>query len=344
MLRLAGALAQLPEDQRRAVELRHLQGLSLDEIAQQLNRSKTMATASADQTVKLWDLTEAGEWQAIHDTRGRVSNLAFSPRGQPLAVGTDQGAVLCYDPIRKQRVSEWGQHTNPIRSVVFSPDGRTLASRGSDGLVKLWDPAAGLRGELPARDEDGHCLLSFSPDGGTLAANIVKEGTVLLWDAVTWELRKKLDVDPTKSGVRYVTYSPDGRTLATVRGIGDVDFWGPDSGQRTHTLQHPQPFWINPLVFSPDGRTLAIAGEATSVWLWDLPGGQWRAPLVGHTQRVRGLAFSPDGKTLATVSGDKTVRLWHLATGQELLVWHPGDCELDCVASLPTARRWPREG
>jgi RNA polymerase sigma-70 factor (ECF subfamily) len=39
LLRLADALARLPDDQRRAVELRHLQGLPLVEIASQMGRS-----------------------------------------------------------------------------------------------------------------------------------------------------------------------------------------------------------------------------------------------------------------------------------------------------------------
>jgi WD40 repeat protein len=64
---------------------------------------KTMATASEDKTVTLWDTTNPAQPRTL---------------GPPLA-----------------------GHTGPVLSVVFSPDGHMLATGGEDKTVILWDLA-----------------------------------------------------------------------------------------------------------------------------------------------------------------------------------------------------------
>src|SRR5260370_1316558 len=87
--------------------------------------------------------------------------------------------------------------------------------------------------------------------------------------------------------VYAVTFSPDGRTLVSVGGEGDIK-----EGGRKNKL-----------------------GEAK---LWDVATGKELASLEGHTGPVSSAAFSPDGKQLATSTPilDGTVNVWDPATGK----------------------------
>jgi eukaryotic-like serine/threonine-protein kinase len=74
---------------------------------------RTLATASADQTVRLWDL---------------------SNRDQPRPLGA---------PLTG--------HTNVVWGVAFAPDGRTLATASADRTVRLWDLRTGTNRAHSAR-------------------------------------------------------------------------------------------------------------------------------------------------------------------------------------------------
>lgn len=102
-----------------------------------------LATASDDNTVRLWDISDRHKPQPLGQPLtghgGLVKAVAFSHRGRILATASGDSAVKLWDVDSQQLIATLTGHTDVVYGVAFSPDDSLLATVGGDKTMRLWD-------------------------------------------------------------------------------------------------------------------------------------------------------------------------------------------------------------
>ena len=299
-----------------------------------------LATASDDTTVGLWDPSDGRRHRTLSGHARGVRAVAFSPDGRLLATASDDTTVRLWDPASPEQHRANGP-ARGVRAVALSRDARLLGTVGFDERVQLWDLLIAAHPRTFSSHAMEPRVVAFSPKAvralalspnGRLLATAEDGGTIRLWDPVTGaEERTLTSAQQRDEGHTYaqetlevLSFSPDGRLLATVSHVRTLRLWHPPSvsydtalrlwdpatGQLQRTL-NGQMGRVRAVAFSPNGRLLATVGDDSKVRLWDPATGRRQRTFRGHIGEVRAVAFSPDGRLLATAGDDTTVQLWH---------------------------------
>jgi WD40 repeat protein/serine/threonine protein kinase len=289
-----------------------------------------LASAGKDGTIRIWDATPPRDDEkprCITQVHGHeVWSVEFSPDGQSLASASwAEKAVRVWDPDGRRLRNTFLLPPDIMNlfHLAFSPDGQRIATAAAsptrEAFVDVLDAATG-RPHFDAIREHKSVpfFVAFDPTGQYL----VREGpdhTVQVRDATTGRIAGT--VGRHKLQIWGMTFSPDGRRLATASNDGTVRVWaweaariGPEQPVPELTLAVRVDGYGNRVAFSPSGRHLATGGEGYAVHIWNASTGELQHSLAGHTGDVFAIAFSRDGRWMATAGEDTTVRIWNAAT------------------------------
>jgi WD40 repeat protein len=233
--------------------------------------------------IRIWDVETGEEITSIPDAGHNVSELAFSPDGEFLAVNNSYRDVSILDFSRLVEgsldMSELVEATIPTQLDVLKPLGINFSLDGNKLITSLGGNRAGI------------------------------------WDVDSGEKLHMLSGH--ESDVNSVAFHPNGDQVATASADGTARIWDVETGESIHTLGGHTGS-VKRVVFSPDGSRLATASMDGSAKLWDANTGEELLTLYGHKGGITDVAFSPDGCQLYTAGMDGTVRV-HLLDIDDLI-------------------------
>ncbi|KAL5388639.1 hypothetical protein DPSP01_002745 [Paraphaeosphaeria sporulosa] len=260
--------------------------------------SRRLASASVDNTVKVWDAGSGACLQTLEGHSGGVRSVAFSPDSRRLASASVDNTVRVWDAGSGACLQTLEGHSDSVNSVAFSSDSRRLASASVDNTVRVWNAGSGACLQTLEGHSRRVSSVAFSPDSRRLASTSVDK-TVKIWDAGSGACLQTLE---GHSGwVLSVAFSPDSKRLASTSFDNTVKVWDAGSGACLQTLEGHSS-WVLSVAFSPDSRRLASTSDDKTVKVWDAGSGACLQTLeIGLS--LPSVSFNASGSGLLTNTG-----------------------------------------
>lgn len=275
---------------------------------------KTIATASKDDTAKLWNTAEEGaaKFTLAGHTKD-VRDIVFSPDGKTVLTAGDDGAIRFWNASDGSAAGAITSSEKSIYAVAFTLGGQIAASAHDDGVVKLWNAETKRERRTLSRQTEAIKKLTLDPTNGELIA-VTESGNgrwqiermrLLNFRALNPNL-KSLLVSFGENGKNY-SVSPDFSTIAYLDLPGKFIVVRRINPKRAAEIPDlPTEYaWLAGVAAASEDKE-----AKQEIKLQNLPLGAGANAFISH------ITASDDGKIVIAV-GDAGIRAWSAIDGSE---------------------------
>jgi WD40 repeat protein len=307
-----------------------------------------VVTASADGTLRVWNLDQGRCSHVLEGHRGPVRSLVLDADRQIVVSAGQDGAVGIWDLVTGSNVRFLRGHRGAVTTVALI--GECVAAGGDDGTVRIWRIDDGealrvIRLANPVQDlvttADGAAILAaFGSSVGRI--EVPKPAAarlpLVLADSTAsgelagreFEFRRFLDVarehieegrmeeaiEPLRQAREVPGYELHQEALALWNRV--LAFFPKIAPRSVVELRRfgDGHGVVVACALTPDGSICLAGGGDGSLRLFETATGEETLAIAGHDQGVLAVTTSGDGRWLASAGRDGVVRVWETAGGK----------------------------
>ncbi|RPB12963.1 WD40 repeat-like protein [Morchella conica CCBAS932] len=262
-----------------------------------------VVSSSKDQTIRVWNAALRRVEMCMSGHAAAVTCVKWGGQGWIYSASQDK-TIKIWNTSDGKLVHSLNAHAHWVNHLALSTD-FVLRTAYHDHT-----------GQVPATDEEKVAKSKERYEKAATIGGELVERLVTASDDFTmylWEPKKGTKPIARLLGhqklVNHVTFSPDGRLIASASFDNHVKLWNARDGKFIFSLRgHVAP--VYQCCFSADSRLLVSSSKDTTLKIWDVKTGKLHTDLPGHQDEVFAVDWSPDGKKVASGGKDKAVRLW----------------------------------